>query len=46
MEKETYLKNWTKSSYIKTGNGALNNLKVQKAGSAYKFFYQWKFSVY
>lgn len=36
--KRTYIKNWTKSSHIKTGNGARNNLKVQKKGSAYKFY--------
>jgi len=36
--KRTYIKNWTESSYIKTGNGAKNNLKVQKKGSAYKFY--------
>lgn len=34
----TYIKNWTKSSHIKTGNGVYNYLKVQKVGSAYKFF--------
>ncbi|MFY7670123.1 hypothetical protein ACOSP6_03450 [Tenacibaculum sp. MEBiC06402] len=36
--KRTYLKDWTKSSYIKKGNYATNYLKVQKAGSAYKFY--------
>jgi hypothetical protein len=34
----SYVKNWTKSSHIKTGNGKYNYLKVQKVGSAYKFY--------
>lgn len=34
----SFIKNWTKSSYIKQGNGKYNYLKVQKAGSAYKFY--------
>lgn len=32
------IKDWTKSSAIKTGNGASNYLKVQKAGNTYKFY--------
>lgn len=32
------IKDWTKSSHIKTGNGVYNYLKVQKVGSAYKFY--------
>ena len=36
--KRTYIKNWTQSSHIKTGTGAYNYLKVQKVGSAYKFY--------
>ncbi len=36
--KRTYVKNWTSSSHIKTGNGAYNYLKVQKEGSKYKFY--------
>lgn len=34
----TYIKDWTASSKIKTGNGVYNYLKVQKVGSAYKFY--------
>jgi len=34
----TYIKEWTKSSVIKTGNGVYNYLKIQKDGSAYKFY--------
>lgn len=34
----TAIKEWTKSSHIKTGNGVYNYLKVQKVGSAYKFY--------
>lgn len=34
----TNVKSWTKSSHIKTGNGVYNYLKVQKVGSAYKFY--------
>lgn len=34
----TYVKNWTKSSKIKTGNLKYNYLKVQKVGAAYKFY--------
>ncbi len=34
----TYVKNWTSSSHIKKGNGVYNYLKVQKVGSAYKFY--------
>lgn len=36
--KRTYIKEWTKSTHIKTGNGSYNYLKVQKVGSAVKFF--------
>ena len=36
--KRTYLKDWTKSSYVKKGNYATNYLKVQKVGNAYKFY--------
>jgi len=36
--KRTYIKNWTKSSHIKTGNGSYNYLKVQKTGSKYEFY--------
>ncbi len=32
------VKNWTKSSHIKTGNGVYNYLKIQKVGTAYKFY--------
>lgn len=35
---ESQIKNWTNSNHIKTGNGKYNYLKVQKVGSAYKFF--------
>ena len=35
---EKLVKNWTNSSYIKTGNGKYNYLKVQKVGSALKFY--------
>ena len=35
---QSYIKNWTKSSHIKTGNGAYNYLKVEKEGSSYKYF--------
>ena len=35
---KTYIKDWAKSSYIKTGNGVYNYLKIQKVGSAYKFY--------
>lgn len=34
----TYLKDWTKSNYIRRGNNALNYLKIQKVGNAYKFY--------
>ena len=34
----TYIKDWTESSKIKTGNGVYNYLKIQKVGSAYKFY--------
>ena len=34
----TYVKNWTKSSYIKTGNGVYNYLKIDKVGNALKFY--------
>jgi len=34
----TYLKDWTKSSTIRTGNGQYNYLKIQKVGSAFKFY--------
>ena len=37
-KKRTYIKEWTKSTHIKTGNGAYNYLKVQKDGSKYKFY--------
>ena len=36
--KRTYIKQWTKSSHIKTGNGSYNYLKVQKKGSKVQFF--------
>ncbi len=36
--KRTYIKEWTSSSHIKTGNGSYNYLKVQKVGSKYKFY--------
>jgi hypothetical protein len=35
---ETLIKAWTSSSYIKTGDNKYNYLKVQKVGSAYKFY--------
>ena len=35
---ETQIKKWTESSHIKTGDGKYNYLKVQKVGSAYKFY--------
>ncbi|PQJ78465.1 hypothetical protein BTO18_04335 [Polaribacter porphyrae] len=35
---KTTVKNWTKSSKIKTGNGVYNYLKIEKQGTAYKFF--------
>ncbi len=34
----TAIKEWTKSSHIKTGNGVYNYLKIQKVGTAYKFY--------
>lgn len=34
----TYIKNWTASSAIKTGNGVYNYLKIQKEGSSVKFY--------
>lgn len=34
----TAIKEWTKSSHIKTGNGKYNYLKIQKVGSAFKFY--------
>ena len=34
----TYLKNWTKSSAIKTGNYAQNTLRVDKIGNTYKYY--------
>ena len=34
----SYVKDWTKSSSIKTGNNVYNYLKIQKVGSAYKFY--------
>lgn len=34
----SFIKEWTKSIHIKTGNGVYNYLKVQKVGSAYKFY--------
>lgn len=37
-DKWTNLKNWTKSSAVKTGNGQYNYLEVRKDGSAYKFY--------
>ena len=36
--KDTYEKNWTKSSYIKTGNGVYNYLKVDRVGNTLKFY--------
>ncbi len=33
-----YIKDWTSSTHIKKGNGQYNYLKVQKVGSAYKFY--------
>ena len=36
--KRTYIKEWTKSSHIKTGNGSTNYLKVQKTGSKVQFY--------
>ena len=35
--KRTYLKNWTKSSHIKTGNGASNILTIKKKGSKVEY---------
>ncbi len=37
-DQRTAIKEWTKSSHIKTGNGVYNYLKIQKVGSAYKFY--------
>ncbi|AUC14247.1 hypothetical protein BTO06_03380 [Tenacibaculum sp. SZ-18] len=34
----TYPKNWTKSSFIKTGDNVVNYLKIQKKKDAYKFY--------
>lgn len=34
----TYLKNWTKSSAIKTGIGQLNSLKIEKKGNTVKYY--------
>lgn len=34
----TYPKNWTKSSFIKTGNNVVNYLKIQKKKNAYQFY--------
>lgn len=36
--KRNYLKNWTKSSAIKTGNYAFNTLRVDKIGNTYKYY--------
>lgn len=37
------IKDWTKSPEIKTGNSAVNYLKVQKVGTRYKFYINNKF---
>ena len=34
----TYIKNWTKSSHIKTGNGVTNLLTIKKTGSKVQYF--------
>ena len=34
----SYPKNWTKSSHIKTGDGAFNYLKVEKKGNALEYY--------
>ena len=34
----TYIKDWKKSSSIKTGNGVYNYLKIKKSGTSYKFY--------
>lgn len=36
--KEQIIKKWTKSSYLKTGNGKSNTLKVKKENDKYKFY--------
>ncbi len=36
--KEELIKKFTKNSAIKTGNGALNTLKIRKEGDQYKFY--------
>ncbi|MFY9243086.1 MAG: caspase family protein [Polaribacter sp.] len=36
--KANYLKNWTKSSYIQTGNNAINYLNVTKEGNTLKYY--------
>jgi hypothetical protein len=33
----TYIKNWTKSSHIKTGSGKYNTLTVKKTGSRFEY---------
>ncbi|WKD86545.1 hypothetical protein KCTC32516_01921 [Polaribacter huanghezhanensis] len=37
-DKEELIKKFTKSSAIKTGNGALNTLKIRKESDQYKFY--------
>jgi len=36
--KEQVIKKWTKSSYLKKGNGSSNTLKVKKENDKYKFY--------
>ncbi|WP_439127338.1 hypothetical protein, partial [Polaribacter sp.] len=36
--KRTYVKEWTNSSHIKTGNRKYNYLKIEKKGSKYNFY--------
>lgn len=37
-DKRTYVKNWTKSSAIKKGNGKYNYLKIQKKGNIVRYY--------
>ena len=41
--KEELIKKFTKSSAVKTGNGALNTMKIRKEGDHYKFYVNNRF---
>ncbi|SDW87499.1 Caspase domain-containing protein [Lutibacter oricola] len=40
---KTDIKKWTTSSFIKEGNGAINNLTVEKSNNKYKFYINGSF---